>query len=85
MWEIWLIKKVVEDCEKMKMRRFEKKKVWEEKEKKEREREKFLRVVSEKYVEWLEIKNKFFIEERRIKYREECFEEKKKENMNCII
>lgn len=83
-WETWLIKKAAEDREKMKARRLEKKKAREEKEKKEREREELLRVASEKYVEWLEIKNKSFTEERRIKHREERLEEKKKENMNRI-
>lgn len=83
-WETWLIKKAAEDREKTKAKRLEKKKTHEEKEKQEREREELLRVASEKYVEWLEIKNKSITEERRIKHREERLEQEKKENMNRI-
>lgn len=83
-WETWLIKKAAEDREKTKAKRLEKKKTHEEKEKQEREREELLRVASDKYVEWLEIKNKSITEERRIKHREERLEQEKKENMNRI-
>lgn len=67
LWEIWFVKKIVEDCEKLKEKRFEKKKVREKIEKEKWERVEFLKVVSEKYNEWLEGKKKLIVEERRIK------------------
>jgi len=81
-FETWLVKKAADDREKMKQKRLEKKKAREETEKEKREREELLKVASEKYSEWLEIKKRSTAEERRIKQQQEKLEKEKKENLN---